>query len=471
MPDSDICFTPATEQARMVRDGEISAVELMQAHLDQIERVNPAVNAVVTLVADDALAGAADADRAQASGEELGPLHGLPAGIKDLVSTAGIRTTMGSPIYADNVPSSDATIVSRMKTAGAIVLGKTNTPEFGAGSQTFNQVFGATLNPYDTSKTCGGSSGGSGVGLACGMFSTTVGTDLGGSLRNPAAWSNVVGLRPSPGRVPASGPLPWTSMSTAGPMGRTVADVALQLSVQAGADPLVPSSLHDDPSRFADALDRDFVGTKIAWSRDLGGRAIEPVQTQVLDAQRHVFEDLGCIVEDDEPDLKESDSVFQVLRAFSFAHGQERHLNEHRDQLKDTVIWNAEEGLQLSGLDVAKAEEMRTELFGRMIAFFDDYDYLALPVTSVPPFSVDIPYPTVVNGVEMETYIDWMWPCMDITVIACPAISVPVGFTPDGLPVGLQLVSAPRTDFELLQLAHAFEGATGFGKQRPGVAG
>jgi amidase len=471
MPDSDICFTPATEQARMVRDGEISAVELMQAHLDQIERVNPAVNAVVTLVADDALAGAADADRAQASGEELGPLHGLPAGIKDLVSTAGIRTTMGSPIYADNVPSSDATIVSRMKTAGAIVLGKTNTPEFGAGSQTFNQVFGATLNPYDTSKTCGGSSGGSGVGLACGMFSTTVGTDLGGSLRNPAAWSNVVGLRPSPGRVPASGPLPWTSMSTAGPMGRTVADVALQLSVQAGADPLVPSSLHDDPSRFADALDRDFVGTKIAWSRDLGGRAIEPVQTQVLDAQRHVFEDLGCIVEDDEPDLKESDSVFQVLRAFSFAHGQERHLNEHRDQLKDTVIWNAEEGLQLSGLDVAKAEEMRTELFGRMIAFFDNYDYLALPVTSVPPFSVDIPYPTVVNGVEMETYIDWMWPCMDITVIACPAISVPVGFTPDGLPVGLQLVSAPRTDFELLQLAHAFEGATGFGKQRPGVAG
>jgi len=471
MPDSDICFTPATEQARMVRDGEISAVELMQAHLDQIERVNPAVNAVVTLVADDALAGAADADRAQASGEELGPLHGLPAGIKDLVSTAGIRTTMGSPIYADNVPSSDATIVSRMKTAGAIVLGKTNTPEFGAGSQTFNQVFGATLNPYDTSKTCGGSSGGSGVGLACGMFSTTVGTDLGGSLRNPAAWSNVVGLRPSPGRVPASGPLPWTSMSTAGPMGRTVADVALQLSVQAGADPLVPSSLHDDPSRFADALDRDFVGTKIALSRDLGGRAIEPVQTQVLDAQRHVFEDLGCIVEDDEPDLKESDSVFQVLRAFSFAHGQERHLNEHRDQLKDTVIWNAEEGLQLSGLDVAKAEEMRTELFGRMIAFFDDYDYLALPVTSVPPFSVDIPYPTVVNGVEMETYIDWMWPCMDITVIACPAISVPVGFTPDGLPVGLQLVSAPRTDFELLQLAHAFEGATGFGKQRPGVAG
>jgi amidase len=378
---------------------------------------------------------------------------------------------MGSPIYADNVPSADAGIVKRMKSAGAIVLGKTNTPEFGAGSQTFNQVFGATLNPYDTSKTCGGSSGGSGVGLTCGMFSTTVGTDLGGSLRNPAAWSNVVGLRPSPGRVPATGPLPWTSMSTAGPMGRTVADVALQLSVQAGADPLVPSSLHDDPSRFADSLDRNFAGTKIAWSRDLGGRAIEPVQTQVLDAQRHVFEDLGCIVEDAEPDLKESDSVFQVLRAFSFAHGQERHLLEHRDQLKDTVIWNAEEGLELSGLDVAKAEEMRTELFGRMIAFFDDYDYLALPVTSVPPFSVDIPYPTVVNGVEMETYIDWMWPCMDITVIACPAISVPAGFTPDGLPVGLQLVSAPRTDFELLQLAHAFEGATRFGKQRPGVVG
>jgi len=471
MPDSDICFTPATEQARMVRGGEISAVELMQAHLDQIERVNPAVNAVVTLVADEALTGAAEADQSRARGDEFGPLHGLPAGIKDLVATRGIRTTMGSPIFADNVPDADAGIVSRMKSAGAIVIGKTNTPEFGAGSQTFNQVFGATLNPYNTSRTCGGSSGGSGVGLACGMFSTTVGTDLGGSLRNPAAWSNVVGLRPSPGRVPAAGALPWTSMSTAGPMGRTVADVALQLSVQAGPDPLVPSSLHEDPARFADALGRDFAGTRIAWSRDLGGRPIEPVQTEVLDAQRHVFEDLGCIVEDAEPDLSESDSVFQVLRAYSFAHGQEKNLIEHRDLLKDTVIWNAEEGLALSALDVAKAEEKRTELFGRMIAFFDEYDFLALPVTSVPPFSVDIPYPTVVNDVEMETYIDWMWPCMDITVVACPAISVPAGFTPDGLPVGLQLVSAPRTDFELLQLAHAFEGATGFWKQRPGVVG
>jgi amidase len=469
MPDSDICFIPATEQARMVRNGDISAVELMGAHLDQIERVNPAVNAVVTLVADEALAVAAEADRAQASGGELGPLHGLPAGIKDLVATAGIRTTMGSPIYTDNVPDADADIVTRMKSAGAIVLGKTNTPEFGAGSQTFNQVFGATLNPYDTSRTCGGSSGGSGVGLACGMFPTTVGTDLGGSLRNPAAWSNVVGLRPSPGRVPSAGALPWTSMSTAGPMGRTVADVALMLSVQAGPDPLVPSSLQDDPARFSDSLGRDFTGVRIAWSRDLGGRPIEPVQTEVLDAQRHVFEGIGCIVVDAEPDLSESDSVFQVLRAYSFAHGQEQNLINHRDQLKDTVIWNVEEGLALSALDVAKAEEMRTELFGRMIAFFDEYDFLALPVTSVPPFSVDIPYPIVVNGVKMETYIDWMWPCADITVIACPAISVPAGFTPDGLPVGLQLVSAPRTDFELLQLAHAFEGATEFWKQRPGV--
>jgi len=467
MPDSDICFTPATEQARMVRDGEISAVELMKAHLDQIGRVNPSVNAIVTLVADEALASAIEADQSRAQGDEFGPLHGLPAGIKDLVATRNIRTTMGSPIFADNVPASDAVIVSRMKSAGAIVIGKTNTPEFGAGSQTFNQVFGATLNPYDTSRTCGGSSGGSGVGLACGMFSTTVGTDLGGSLRNPAAWSNVVGLRPSPGRVPATGALPWTSMSTAGPMGRTVADVALQLSVQAGPDPLVPSSLHEDPARFADGLERNFAGSRIAWSRDLGGRPIEPVQTEVLDAQRHVFEDIGCIVEDAEPDLRGSDSVFQVLRAYSFAHGQERNLIEHRDLLKDTVIWNAEEGLALSALDVAKAEEERTRLFGQMIAFFDKYDFLALPVTSVPPFSVDIPYPTVVNGVEMETYIDWMWPCMDITVVACPAISVPAGFTPDGLPVGLQLVSAPRTDFELLQLAHAFEGATEFWKQRP----
>ncbi|MDP6824304.1 MAG: amidase family protein, partial [Dehalococcoidia bacterium] len=334
MPDSDICFTPATEQARMVRDGEISAVELMQAHLGQIERVNPVVNAVVTLVTDDALEGAGKADRSQARGDDLGPLHGLPAGIKDMMATAGIRTTLGSPIYADTVPEQDAVIVGRMKTAGAIVLGKTNTPEFAAGSQTFNEIFGATLNPYDTSRTCGGSSGGSGVGLACGMFPVTVGSDLGGSLRNPAAWSNVVGLRPSPGLVPASGnALPWTTMGTSGPMGRTVADVALQLSVQAGPDPLVPSSLQEDPARFASALDRDFTGTRIAWSRDLGGQPVEPVQTQVLDAQRHVFEDIGCIVEDAEPDLKEAGSVFQVLRAFAFAHGHEGHLEQHRDMI------------------------------------------------------------------------------------------------------------------------------------------
>lgn len=467
MPNRDICFTPATEQARMIRDREISAVELMQAHLDQIEEINPIVNAVVTLVADSAMDAASEADQAYANGAQLGPLHGLPAGIKDLVSTAGIRTTMGSPIYADTVPEKDAGIVRKMKSAGAVVIGKTNTPEFGAGSQTFNEVFGATLNPYDTTRTCGGSSGGSGVGLACGMFSTTVGTDLGGSLRNPAAWSNVVGLRPSPGRVPASGALPWTSMSTAGPMGRTVGDVALQLSVQAGPEPLVPSSLQEDPSYFAGSLDRDLSGIRIAWSRNLGGRPIEPVITDVLDSQRHVFEEIGCIVEDAAPNLSEATSVFQVLRAFGFAHAQHQNLMDHRDLLKDTVIWNAEEGLQLSALDIAKAEEKRTELYGRMVTFFEEYDFLALPVTSVPPFSVDMPYPTVVNGVEMETYIDWMWPCMDITVVACPAISVPAGFTPDGLPVGLQLVSAPRTDFELLQLAHAFEGATEFWKQRP----
>ena len=470
MPDSDICFIPATEQARMVRDREVSAVELMRAHLGQIGRVNPVVNAIVTLVADKALAGAEEADRSQARGDDLGPLHGLPAGIKDLVPTSGILTTFGSPIFADNVPDADALIVRRMKSAGAIVLGKTNTPEFGAGSQTFNQVFGATLNPYDTSRTCGGSSGGSAVGLACGMFPVTVGSDLGGSLRNPASWANVVGLRPSPGRVPASGnALPWTTMGTLGPMGRTVADVALQLSVQAGPDPLAPVSLQEGPARFAGSLERDFSGTRVAWSRDLGGQPIEPLQTQVLDAQRHVFEDIGCIVEDAEPDLSDAGAVFQALRAYAFAHAQERNLEEHRDLLKDTVIWNAEKGLKLTALDVAKAEEKRAELFRTMIDFFEKYDFLALPVTSVPPFSVDIPYPTEVNGVQMETYIDWMWPCMDITVVACPAISVPAGFTPDGLPVGLQLVSAPRSDFGLLQLAHAFEAATGFWKQRPGV--
>ena len=472
-PDpSDLVFKTAREQARLVAQGEVASAELVRAHLEQIERVNPAVNAMVTMVADSAMEQARAADKARSSGEELGPLHGLPVAIKDLQDTAGILTTQGSPIYKDNVPTRDALIVERVKNAGAIVVGKSNTPEFGAGSQTFNPIFGATLNPYNTSKTCGGSSGGAGVALACGMVPIATGSDHGGSLRNPAAWSNVVGIRPSQGRVPSiNGPLGWSTPSTDGPMGRTVGDVALQLSVTAGHDRRSPMSIWESGERFAGSLERDFRGVRVAWSKDLGGRPIDAENSRVTESQRQVFESLGCVVDNDEPDLSSADEIFLAKRAFDFGIKHEDHLRNHRDLMKETVVWNTEQGLKQPALELAHAERLRTRLWEQLMVFFDEYEFLALPVTSVPPFSIEEEYVTEINGTQLDTYLDWMWPCYTISATGLPAISVPAGFTEDGLPVGLQIVGRPRDEMGLLQLAHAFEGETNHWKQRPGVVG
>jgi amidase len=478
MPDvspsesSELVFKTAREQARLVADGEISSVELVGAHLEQIELVNPSVNAMVTMVAESAMEQAREADKARSAGEKLGPLHGLPVAIKDLQDTAGILTTHGSPIYKDNVPTQDALIVERVKNAGAIVVGKSNTPEFGAGSQTFNPIFGATLNPYDTTKTCGGSSGGAGVALACGMVPIATGSDHGGSLRNPAAWSNVVGIRPSQGRVPAiHGDVGWSTPSTDGPMGRTVGDVALQLSVMAGHDNRSPMSIRESGAAFAGSLERDFKGVRIAWSKNLNGRPMDAENSRVTESQRHVFEHLGCIVDDDEPDLSTADEIFLAKRAFYFGIKHEAHLRDHRELMKETVIWNTERGLEQQSMELAHAERKRTRLWERLMVFFEKYEFLALPVTSVPPFSIEEEYVTEINGVQLETYLDWMWPCYTISATGLPAISVPAGFTADGLPVGLQLVGRPQDEMGLLQLAHAFEGETNFWKQRPGVVG
>jgi amidase len=468
---SELVFLEATAQAALIASRQLSAVELLQAHLEHIERINPSVNAICTLVAELAMENAVQADARQARGKPIGALHGLPVGIKDLTDTKGIRTTHGSPIYANHVPDTDALIVTRYKQAGAIVIGKTNTPEFGAGSQTFNPVFGATCNPYDVSKTCGGSSGGAGVALACGMMPIAQGSDFGGSLRNPAAWSNVVGFRNGVGRVPVwpSG-LGYTALSVQGAMGRTVRDVALQLSVIAGPDVRVPNALPFSAEEFRADLGRDFRGVRVAWSRDLGRYPVDKVITQVCDAQRSTFADLGCEVHDADPDMRDADSIFQTVRAYSFAHRHATHLAEHRDKMKETVIWNAEQGLKLSAIDVARVEAQRTSLYQRLMTFFEQYEFLCLPTTQVPPFSIEQEYPTEINGQQLETYIDWMGLCYAITVTGCPAISVPCGFTPDGLPVGLQIVGRPHADFAVLQLAHAFEQATMFYKQRPTVA-
>jgi len=469
MSRNEICFATATELAHRIRNKEISAREVMEAHLAQIERLNPVVNAIPTLLPEMAMDGAAAADEALARGEAVGPLHGLPIAHKDLVDTKGIRTTYGSPIFADHVPDQDALIIERLRAAGAITIGKTNVPEFGAGSQTYNPVFGPTLNPYDTTKTCGGSSGGAAVALACGMMPIADGSDMGGSLRNPGSFNNVVGLRPSPGRVPSypSG-LAWSPFSVSGPMARTVADAALVLSAIAGPDPRSPISIEQPGGRFALPLDRDFAGTRIAWCHDLD-YPVDPRVSNAIDAQRGTFSDLGCLVEDAAPDMTDADEIFKVWRAWCFEAGRGELVHQHRDKVKETVIWNVEMGERLSGPQVAQAEVKRSALYQRVRVFMERYEFMIMPVSQVPPFDVTQPYVTRVNDVEMETYIDWMKSCYYISITGHPAISVPCGFTPEGLPVGVQIVGRHHDEWGVLQLAHAFEQATGVWKRRPDV--
>ncbi len=318
---SSICFMSAVEMARLIRTKKLSAREALAAHLKQIERVNPKVNAIVTLVPEMAAAAAAKADEMQARKETLGPLHGLPVAHKDLMETQGIRTTFGSPLYKDNIPTEDDIVVERMRRAGAITIGKTNTPEFGAGSQTFNKVFGATHNPYDLTKTCGGSSGGAAVALACGLVPVASGSDTGGSLRNPAAFCNVVGFRPSIGRVPnPNAAFAWSTLSTSGCLGRSVADLAFVLSTIAGPDSRAPLSINEPGERFARPLDRSFKGVRVAWFKDLGGVPFDPRVRAVVDGHRKTFESLGCIVEQAEPDFALAEIAFRVLRAWNSAN-------------------------------------------------------------------------------------------------------------------------------------------------------
>ncbi|MGH7922390.1 MAG: amidase [Candidatus Dormibacteraceae bacterium] len=470
---TEICFMTALELRRAVDRRDLSAGEAVRAHLEQIERVNPAVNAVVTLVAERALADAEAVDRRLARGEDPGPLRGLPVAHKDLHDTAGIRTTYGSPLWADHVPDADDLIVARIRAAGAITLGKTNVPEFGAGSHTFNPVFGATRNPYDLGRSAGGSSGGAAAGLACGMFAIADGSDTGGSLRNPASFDNVVGFRPSPGRVPNwPSRLGWTTINVKGPMARTVADAALLLSAVAGPDPRVPNSLETPGSAFAAPLDRDLRGLRVAWSPDLGGRVpVDPEVAEVVRDAAAVFEGLGCQVEETCPDLSGADEAFLVQRAWMFEVAYGPLVETHPDQVKETIHWNVEQGRRLSGHDLARAEVLHTALHVRVAEFFEGHDVLLLPVSQVPPFPIDVEYPTEVAGVRMETYLDWMRSAYLISATGCPALSVPGGFTTAGLPVGVQLVGPPRGDLGVLQVGHAFEQATGHGRRRAAVAG
>lgn len=463
----ELCFTSARDLARLIRTRKLSATEVIKAFIAQIERVNPKVNAIVTFTPELALAAAKSLDRKSRSSKP-GPLAGLPIAYKDMIPTKGIRTTFGSPIYKDNVPDADHVIVERLSAAGAITLGKTNTPEFGAGSQTFNEVFGATRNPYDLTKTCGGSSGGASVAVACGMLPFADGSDLGASLRNPGNYCNVIGFRPSPGRVPAwPSANPWSGMSEIGPMARTVSDAAFLLSVMAGPDSRAPTSLAQPGKLFASSLSRDFRKTRIAWSRDLGGLPMDPRVTAVLEPRKKTFKELGCKIEEAEPDFTGATTAFETLRGVAFVHRAGALLKEHRDKLKDDVLWNVEQGLKLTAEQIVRAEGLRLQLFHRVRRFLERHEFFVCPVNQLPPYPIEVKWPREIAGVKMGNYLDWMKSCYYITVTGHPAISVPAGFTPEGLPVGIQIVGRYRDDFGVLQLAHAFEQATQVWKRRP----
>ena len=468
MTDEPLHFWPARRLRDAIAAGELSAAEVLEAHLERIEAVNPEVNAIVTLVPERAREEAAAADRRLARGEPPGLLHGLPIAVKDLEDTAGIRTTYGSPIYADRVPDEDTLMVRRLRAAGAIVIGKTNTPEFGAGSHTFNEVFGATRNPYDRGRSAGGSSGGAAAALAAGMVPIADGSDLGGSVRNPASFCNVVGLRPSAGRIPTVAPgNAWEPMSLLGPMARTVGDAGLLLAAMAGPDSRAPLALDEDPLQFAELAPLDLAGARVAWSATVDGLPIEPEVTAALTSARAALLDLGAEVEEVEPDLSGADEVFQTFRSLSFLGELGAEVAERPEQVKPELLGDAGLGEALTAREIIDAGRMRSEIFRRLGALLDEYDLLALPTVQVAPFPVEWRWPRQVAGVEMERYYTWMRSCTRISATALPALSLPAGFTAEGLPVGLQLVGSHRGELALLGRAAALEAALGAGSRRP----
>lgn len=469
--ENEICFMRARDLAAMIREKKISSREVMQAHLKQIARVNPRVNAIVTLVPEDQLmAQALAADESIAKKQILWPLHGLPVGVKDLHATKGIRTTHGSPLHANDIPDFDCLVVEREKRAGAIVIGKTNVPEWGLGSQTFNPVFGPTLNPYDLTKTCGGSTGGGAVALACGMVPLADGSDMGGSLRNPPNFCNVVGIRPSPGRVPnPPTTLGWFTLSVDGPVARNVTDCAFFLSVLAGFDRRSPISIDQTRAQFGKPLeDRNFRGIRVAMFKDLG-LPWEPAVRDAVKAQAKVFDSLGCIVEEAEPDFRDANECFVNWRHWSVELGFGDILEANADKLNKYVHWHVQEGRKLTGPQLSRLEAKRTELYQRMRQFMEKYEFFVLPVNQVLPFDVKTHYPTEIAGVKMENYIAWMKSAYYISTVGNPAMSVPCAFSEGGLPIGIQIVGRHNDDWGVLQMAHAFEQATNVGKRRPPI--
>ncbi len=469
---SDLCFMSARELATHIHSRKLSAREVMAAYLGQINRLNPKVNAIVAKLDDDQCLALADkADLLIERREKVGPLHGLPIAFKDMEAAVGFPWTRGSRIYGNDMPTEDTVLVERLRKAGAIPIGKTNVSEFGMGSHTYNKVYGTTLNPYDLTKSAGGSSGGAGAALAAGLLPIADGSDLGGSLRNPANFNNIVALRPTVGLVPtAPTALPLLGFLVKGPMARTVADTAFLLSVMAGSDSRDAGCFPSNPTVFAKPLDRNLKGARVAWCPDLGGLPLDRRVRVVLESQRATFEHLGCIVEEACPDLSGADEVFLKIRAWRSWNALGPLLEKHRAEMKQEAVSEIESGAWLSGSDIAKAMIQHRAIMERMRRFQEDYEFMICAVNQIPPFDATIDWPKEIETVKMENYVAWMKSAYWITVTFRPTISVPAGFTPEGLPVGIQIVGRYCDDLGILQVAHAFEQATGIGRKRPGLA-
>jgi amidase len=464
----------AVALSRAIQAKQISCVEVMNAYLDQIERLNPRVNAIVSLrPREDLLKEAADRDAQIARGEHLGWMHGFPHAVKDLEPTRGIRTAMGSPLFKNFFPRDDSIMVERIRRAGAIIIGKTNVPEFGLGSQTYNPIFGTTLNAYDQSKTCGGSSGGAAVALALRMVPVADGSDLGGSLRNPAAFNNVFGFRTSSGRVPSqSYEVFIPSISVHGPMARTVPELAMFLSAIAGYDARAPLSIRQDPAEFAGPLERDFKGTRIGWLGDFGGQI--PFDAGVLElceGSIKVFEALGCSVETAMLDYP-LEPVWQsslALRGWQIAAEFRASYPDpaQRVLMKPELQWEIENGLKTTAMEVAIASRARTAWYHAVRKFFEKYDFMIAPASQVFPFDATVHWPNEVGGVAMDTYHRWMQVMIPISMSGCPALSVPAGLNQCGLPMGIQIVGPNHAEMACMQLAHAYDQATNWVTKRP----
>jgi amidase len=445
MGRGEICGAAGRTLAAQIRTKQLSAREVMAAHLDRINERNPTLNAIVAKLDDErCLALADDADRALARGGEVGPLHGLPWAFKDLEDAVGFPNTAGSPILKARMPSQDSALVALLRRAGVIPIGKTNVPEFGMGSHTDNKVYGTTRNPHDTTKSAGGSSGGAGAALASGMLPLADGSDLGGSLRNPANFNGVVALRPSGGISPALGDDQFLGLNVKGPMARSVADTAFLFDVMLG-------------EAKAWQLERDMKGVRIAWCPDLGGLPLDARVRAVLDARRRTFEDLGCIVEDVCPDLSDADEIFLTIRRRRSFVNLSNLLTAHRHEMKPEAIDEIERGALVTDVDVAHATAMHRYLLSRVAAFFETYDFLICAVNQVPPFDASLDWPHEIDGVKMEHYCAWMKSAYWISTTRCPAASVPAGKTPEGLPVGMQIVGGDGNDRGVLQMAYAVE--------------